>query len=166
MKYFSSTCSVVLMLALTSANPLCAQTATVIESISNKQAYTFSNASGFSIANNGPIIYDGPINQLTGSPCCASATITVNGVSTTITPSVFEADTGILPDTTGGNTLSSRLSEAVIPAPNGVDQIIVEYAVIVGGVTRIGVSDSYTLQEKVDGQSLSIFPQFQPSVFP
>ena len=166
MNHFSTSCSAILIFALASVSPLCAQTATVIESTTNKQAYTFSNASGFSIANNGPIVYDGPINQLTGSPCCTSATITVNGVSTTITPSVFEADTGISPDTNGGNTLSSRLSEAVIPAPNGVDQIIVEYAVIVGGVTRIGVSDSYTLQEKVDGQSLSIFPQFQPSVFP
>jgi hypothetical protein len=166
MNHFTSSCSAIVIFALVSASPLCAQTATVIESITSKQSYTFSNASGFSIANNGPIIYDGPINQLTGAPCCTSATITVNGVSTTITPSVFEADTGISPDTNGGNTLSHRLSEAVIPAPNGVDQIIVDYAVIVGGVTRIGVSDSYTLQEKVDGQSLSIFPQFQPSVFP
>jgi hypothetical protein len=166
MKHFFSRCSSFLLLAFINASPLCAQTATVIESKTSKQSYIFSNASGFSIANNGPIVYGGPINQLTGSPCCTSATITVNGVSTTITPSVFEADTGISPDTNGGNTLSPRLSEAVIPTQNGVDQIIVEYAVIVGGVTRIGVSDSYTLQEKVDGQSLSIFPQFQPSVFP
>ena len=143
-----------------------AQTATVIESTTSKQSYTFSSASGFSLANNGTMVYDGPLNQLTGSPCCISATLTVNGESILISPQVYERDTGLAAKTEGGNTLSTQLSEAVIPVRPGVNTIDWQYTVVIGGVTRVGRSDSFTIQEKVDGQSLSIFPQFQPSVFP
>lgn len=143
-----------------------AQTATVIESTTTKQSYTFANASGFSITNNGTMAYDGPLNQLTGSPCCSSATLTVDGESILISPQVFERDTELAAKEEGGNTLSTQLSEAVIPARPGVNNISLQYTVIVGGVTAVGRSDSFSTQEKVDGQSLSIFPQFQPSVFP
>ena len=154
------------LLASSAPAELCAQTATMIESTTNKQAYTFSNAAGFSIANNGTMLHDGPINQLTGSPCCASATLTVNGESIVITPATYEADSGLKAKTEGGNTLNSRLSEAVMPAVSGVNKMSVEYDVVIGGVTRVSRSDSYTVQEKVDSQSISIFPQFSPSVFP
>lgn len=143
-----------------------AQSASVIESTSRKQSYTFSNASGFSIANNGTMVYDGPLNQLTGSPCCSSATLTVNGESVTVTSAQFESDTGLSANHEGGNTLSSDLSKSTILARPEVNRIGLQYSVIVGGVTRVGVRDSYTKQEKVDSQSLSIFPQFSPSVFP
>ena len=156
------------LLLLISSAPaeLCAQTATMVESTTHKQAYTFSNAAGFSIANNATMLYDGPINQLTGSPCCTSATLTVNGESIVITPAVFEQDSGLKAKTEGGNTLSSRLSESVMPTVSGPNHLSLQYNVIVGGVMRVSRSDSYTLQEKVDGQSISIFPQFSPSVFP
>jgi hypothetical protein len=143
-----------------------AQTATVIESTTSKQSYTFANTSGFSITNNGTMAYNGPLNQLSGSPCCISATLTVNGESILISPQVYERDTGLVAKTEGGNTLSTQLSEAVIPVRPGVNNIALQYPVVIGGVTRVGRSDSFTIQEKVDGQSLSIFPQFQPSVFP
>lgn len=154
------------LLLLASVIEAHAQSATMITSQSDKQSYTFSNAAGFSITNNGSLEYGGPLNQLTGSPCCASATLTVNGQSTTISPALFEADTGLRARSEGGNTLSSQLSTAVMPADGSVDQRALQYLLIVGGPTRVGVSNSYTIQEKVDAQSLSIFPQFQPSVFP
>jgi hypothetical protein len=154
------------LLASSAPAELCAQTATMVESTTNKQAYTFSNAAGFSIANNGTMLHDGPINQLTGSPCCASATLTVNGESIVITPAVFEADSGLKARTEGGHTLSSSLVEAVIPAISGANHIRHHHNVTIGGVTRVSRSDSYTVQEKVDSQSISIFPQFSPSVFP
>jgi hypothetical protein len=143
-----------------------AQTATMVESTTNKLSYTFADASGFSIVNNGTLRYDGSLNQLAESPCCTSATITVDGVSTTITPRQYQQDTGFKAEAESGNTLSGRLSEAVIPAAQSVDRVEVDYAVIVGGVTKVGVSESYTVQEKIDAQTLSIFPQLQPSVFP
>jgi hypothetical protein len=112
------------------------------------------------------MVYDGPLNQLTGSPCCLSATLAVNGESVTVTPAQFESDTGLAANREGGNTLSSALSNSVIPPRPGVNQIGLQYSVIVGGVTRVATRDSYAKQEKVDSQSLSIFPQFSPSVFP
>lgn len=146
------------------AEPVQAQTATVVESTTKSLSYTFDNASGFSITNNGTMNYDGPLNQLTGSPCCSSATLTVNGQSTTISADEYEADTGLKAKTQGGMTLSSRLDESVIPSD--FDSVALQYLVILGGVTKIKSTDSLTMQEKVDGQSLSIFPQFKPSVFP
>jgi hypothetical protein len=143
-----------------------AQTATVIESTTSKQAYTFANASGFSITNNGTMVYDGPLNQLTGSPCCISANLTVNREAIKVNTNDFERDTGMKASRGGGNTLSAERSEAVIPATGSVMQIGLQYSVTVGGVTKVGTSDSNSLQEKVDAQSLSIFPQFNPSVFP
>lgn len=144
--------------------PVKAQIATVIDSSSKSLSYTFDNASGFSITNNGTMVYDGPLNQLTGSPCCSSATLTVNGQSTKISADDYEADTGLKAKTQGGMTLSSRLDESVIPSD--FDSVALQYLVILGGVTKIKSTDSLTMQEKVDGQSLSIFPQFRPSVFP
>lgn len=143
-----------------------AQTATVIESTTRSLVYTFDNASGFSITNNGTMVYDGPLNQLTGSPCCSSATLVVNGESVRISADNYEKDTGLKAKQQGGVTLSSRLEEARIPVNSELDEVGLQYLVITGGTTRIKASDSYTIQEKVDGQSLSIFPQFQPSVFP
>ena len=159
------------ILVLISSVPaeLCAQTATMIESVTNRQAYTFANASGFSFANNGPLLYDGPINQpinQTTGNCCMSATLIVNGESFTVTPATYEADTGLKVKTEGGTTLSSTLSSAVIPSTSGTNPASLQYDVTIGGVIRMSRSDSYTLQEKVDSQSISIFPQFSPSVFP
>lgn len=142
------------------------QTATVIESVSDKQTYTFSNASGFSITNNGTVSYDGPLNQIGQSPCCTSATLTVDGVSITVTPEIVQSETKVPAGPANGNTLSPDLVEAEIPVRPSVNQIGLQYDVVIGGVTRIGNSQSYTIQEKVDSQSLSIFPQFSPTVFP
>ncbi|MFM8524166.1 MAG: hypothetical protein ACKOCM_00850 [Cyanobacteriota bacterium] len=139
----------------------------MIDSVSSKQAYTFSNASGFFVSNNGSFPYDGPLNQLGGSPCCSSASLTVNGETFTISSATFESDTGIRPRLEGGNTHSNQLTSAILPpAGSSVGQMALEYRAVVGGPTRIGATNSYTLQEKVDGQSLSIFSQMQPSVFP
>lgn len=142
------------------------QTATVIESTASKQTYTFANASGFSITNNGTLSYDGPLNQIGSSPCCSSATLTVDGVSIIITPEIVQNDIKAPVGTPDGNTLSPKLSKSQMRIRPEVNQIGVQYDVVVGGVTRIGTSQSYTLQDKVDSQSLSIFPQFSPSVFP
>lgn len=144
----------------------CGQSATVVESNQRGTSYTFANSAGFSLANNGTLSYPGPLNQLTGSPCCLSATITVNGESTTITPSLFEADTGLKIQKQGGNTLSAQLSTAVMPAQSGPNRLALQYDVVVGGVSRVAVTSSSDLQDKVDEQSLSLFSQFQPSVFP
>lgn len=143
-----------------------AQTATVSETTTKSLSYTFDNASGFSITNNGTMRYQGPLNQLTGSPCCSSATLTVNGKDVVVSPSDYEKDTNKKPKTAGGNTLSSELSEAEIPVNSTIQEIGLQYLVITGGVTRISIKDFFQTQEKVDSQSLSIFPQFQPSVFP
>lgn len=143
-----------------------AQTATVVETNKRSTGYTFSNASGFSLANNGTLTYSDQLNQLVGSPCCMAATLTVNGDSITITPTVFEADTGLKAQKNGGQTLSSRLPSATMQPKQNVNQLRLQHDVVVGGVTRLAASASYTLQDKVDGQSLSLFSQFQPSVFP
>jgi len=142
------------------------QTATVTEITKHSQGYTYENSSGFSISNNGTLAYDAPLNQLTGSPCCISATLLVDGQSILVTPSTYESDTGLKANLQGGNTLNHDLVYSqIIPKP-GPSKISLQYDVVVGGVTRVGASSSYTLQEKVDGQSLSIFPKLQPSVFP
>ena len=77
----------------------------------------------------------------------------------------FERDTGISASRGEGNTLSAKLSDAQIKSNGTVNLIGVQYSVIVGGVTKIRASDSYTHQETVDSQALSIFPQISPSVF-
>lgn len=79
---------------------------------------------------------------------------------------MFEADTGLKALDKGGNTLSSQLVGAVIQPQPGLNQLSLQYDVVVGGVTRVATSDSFSVQNKVDGQSISIFSQFQPSVFP
>jgi hypothetical protein len=158
--------ALVLVLGVVFPLAAAAQTATVIESTSSKQAYTFSNSSGFSITNNGTMVYDGPLNQLTGAPCCNSATLTVNGESIKVSSDDFSRDTRLSPSQGEGNTLSSRLSDAVIPAKPTVNRIDLQYSITVGGVTRLSASESRSIQEKVDAQSFSIFPQFSPSVFP
>jgi hypothetical protein len=142
------------------------QSATVIETTKQSQSYTFSNAAGFSITNNGTLSYPGPLNQLTGSPCCSSATLNVDGQAIVVTPSTFEADTGLKANLVGGNTLSSQLANSTMNNSSGTNQLSIQYDVVIGGVTRVGASSSYSIQEKVDGQSMSIFPKFQPSVFP
>ena len=163
---FNACSCLAVSIVLLHAETVKAQTATVVESTTKSLSYTFDNASGFSITNNGTMVYDGPINQLTGSPCCSSATLTVNGKSTTISADDYEADTGLKAKKQGGMTLNSRLDESVIPMDSEIDKVGLQYLVILGGVTKIKSTDSITIQEKVDGQSLSIFPQFKPSVFP
>lgn len=148
------------------ASDVLGQSATVIETSKQTQSYTYSDAAGFSITNNGTLSYPGPLNQLTGSPCCISATLTVDGQAVVITPATFEADTGLKANQVGGITLSSQLSNSRMNPSPGPDQLTIQYDVVIGGATRVGASSSYSIQEKVDGQSLSIFPQFQPSVFP
>jgi hypothetical protein len=83
-----------------------------------------------------------------------------------VTPSTFEADTGLKANLVGGNTLSSQLANSTMNNSSGTNQLSIQYDVVIGGVTRVGASSSYSIQEKVDGQSMSIFPKFQPSVFP
>lgn len=142
------------------------QTATVIKSTTDSSSYTFSNLSGFSITNNGTITYDGPINQLTGSPCCAEAVLIVNDQTHVFDKERYKRDTGFDAKEEGGNTLSTELDRAaIIPAP-GESQIAVQYQINVGGVRGGKAAQSLTIQEKVDGQSMSIFPQFSPTVFP
>lgn len=143
-----------------------AQTATVTQTSKQSESYSYGNASGFSIANDGTLIYSGPLNQLNGSPCCIAATLTVDGQSVVVDASTYEADTGLKVNEAGGNTLSSELSTSQIKPQPGSNQFSLQYDVVIGGAQGVGASDSYSIQEKVDAQSLSIFPQFQPSVFP
>ena len=66
----------------------------------------------------------------------------------------------------GGNTLSTELGAATTTNNEGEDANIgLQYLVFVGGVTKVKLLESYTEQEKIDSQSLSIFPQYT-SVFP
>lgn len=142
-----------------------AQTATDIVSTRSSLSYTFDNASGFSISNNGTMDYKGPLNQLKGSPCCTSAILSSMGQDVEISSEDYEADTGLKAQKKGGNTLSARLKSASISMDEEIDQVGLQYLVFTGGTTRIKRLESYTEQEKVDGQSLSIFPQYT-SVFP
>lgn len=142
-----------------------AQTATDIVSTRSSLSYTFDNASGFSITNNGTMDYKGPLNQLKGSPCCTSALLSSMGQDIEISSEDYEADTGLKAQKKGGNTLSAMLKSASIPVDEEIDQVGLQYLVFIGGTTRIEKLESYTEQEKVDAQSLSIFPQYT-SVFP
>lgn len=164
MKPLIATTLAIATLAINAASS--AQTATVIESVTEKQAYTFSNASGFSITNNGTIRYNGPINSIGESPCCTSAILAVDDINITVTPSSVVKDTKVVSNSGQGNTLSRELEKAEMPVAPGANNLGLQYDVVLGGVTRTKASSSYTIQEKVDSQSLSIFPQFQPSVFP
>ena len=148
-----------------------AQTSTDMVSTRSSLSYTFDNASGFSITNNGTLNYLGALNQSKGSPCCASARLTAigprqgrMGQTTRISEDNYWLDTRMRAKREGGNTLSSELDTATLPvdddSDNDSDNVGLQYLVFGGGVTRIKILESYTEQEKVDSQSLSIFPQY------
>lgn len=169
MERCSSVINAISLLAIVSAaflpNHVFAQTATDVVSTRDSLSYTFDNASGFSISNNGTLNYQGPLNQLKGSPCCTSAVLTSMGQDVKISAKDYEADTGLKAKRDGGSTLSARLRSATFPMDEKIDEVGLQYLIFVGGTTRIKTLKSYTEKEKVDGQSLSIFPQYT-SVFP
>ena len=143
-----------------------AQTATDMVSTRKSLSYTFDNASGFSITNNGTLSYQGPLNQSTGSPCCISANLYAEGEYIRVSQDNYWLDTRQRSKREGGNTLSTELGAATTTNNEGEDANIgLQYLVFVGGVTKVKLLESYTEQEKVDSQSLSIFPQYT-SVFP
>lgn len=151
---------------LRSTPPARAQSALVTASESSTRGFTASNSSGFSFSANGTFQYTGPLNVRRELPMAGSTTLEFDG--RTITVSAEDAlIRGRMPAARGpANTLSGELSTGVVPATGGPQVVSIGYSLIVPAITSVSGSNGITSFEQVDGQSLSVFPSFSPSVFP
>lgn len=151
---------------LFSAADVKAQSATVVESTSSGRGFTASNSSGMSFNANGTFLYDGPLNALQELPYRAALTLGYDGQQITVSADDVLIQTR-MPNSLGpGVTLSSDIVQGELPIKTEPQLIQIGYGQILPAITRVSGSNSTTRFELMDGQSLSIFPSFSPSVFP
>lgn len=146
--------------------PTLAQSALVAASESSSRGFTASNSSGFGFSANGTFLYTGPLNVRRELPMAGSTTLEFDGRTITVS-----ADDALIrsrmPAPRGpANTLSGELSTGVVPATGAPQVVSIGYSVIVPAITSVSGSNGSASFEQVDGQSLSVFPSFSPSVFP
>ena len=124
--------SQLLMFAVASLTSSTAFSQTATETVNTRKSlsYTFDNATGFSISNNGTLNYKGPLNEATKSTCCSNATLSALGQTINITSDEYEKDTGFRSNSKSGTTLSSRLSEATIDIGGQTESVGLEYTML------------------------------------
>lgn len=142
-----------------------AQSAIVSTSTTNSRGFTATGSSGFSFHNNGTFDYDGPLNTLRPMPMRSPLTLEYDSRTITVTPEDALIRQRMPQPQGSANTLSPELQQGVIPVTGGPQDVQLGYGLILPGITRVKGSNSFTRIEQVDGQSMSVFPSFSPSVF-
>ena len=142
-----------------------AQTSTVTDIVSTNVNSTFFNGSGFSITNNGSrLIYDGPLNSITDQSVNPILQITING-ETLINGVPAGVRESIPNGTVRVNTLSPQLENARLDVGSANGSVSLGIGGLLPTYTAAGGSILTRRTETADGQTFSIFPNLQPSVF-
>jgi hypothetical protein len=155
----------ILTFCCTAGLPVSAQTSTVTDVVSTNVNATFFNGSGFSIANNGSRLnYDGPLNSVSDQSVNPTVQLTING-ETLINGVPVGVAESIPNGTVRVNTLSPQLENARLVVGGSNDSVSLSIGGIVPAYTAAGGSILRRRTETADGQTFSIFPSLQPSVF-
>jgi hypothetical protein len=144
-----------------SAWPARAQWASATQISKDTLRASFNNGSGFKVSNDGTTLYSGPLNEVSQGQVPPTLTLTLNGqeVVNGVVPGLAEA----LPASAAYPRLSPELEQAGVKVgPNtsintsvgGTLPLVVE-----AGATQLQLS-----LESVDGQSLSVYSPFRPSL--
>ena len=145
--------------------PVAAQTSTVTDVVSTSVNTTFFNGSGFSITNNGSRLnYDGPLNSISNESGIPTVQVTING-ETLINGVPSGVSESIPNGTIRVNTLSPMLEAATLDISGSRGSVSLGIGGIVPAYTAAGGSILTRSTETADGQTFSIFPSLQPSVF-
>ena len=142
-----------------------AQTSTVTDVVSTSFNSTFFNGSGLSITNNGSrLIYDGPLNSVSDQSVNPTLQVTINGENL-----INGVPAGVAESLPGGilrvNTLSPQLEKAKLEIPSAKESVSLGIGGTVASYTEAGGSIFNRRSEIGKEQTLSIFPNLQPSVF-
>jgi hypothetical protein len=145
--------------------PVQAQTSTVTDIVSTNVNSTFFNGSGFSITNNGSrLTYDGALNSISNQSINPTLQVTINGESL-----INGVPTGVAESIPSGtvriNTLSPQLENARLDIGSSNGSVSLGIGGLVPTYTAAGGSILVRRTETADGQTFSIFPSLQPSVF-
>lgn len=155
--------AVLLSLCFDATGEALAQSATVteIQAISNN--ITSVNGGGFSIVNDGSLIYGGPLNAITTLAEVTGARVVLNDV---VLLDGVPAEVQALVDngSARSNALSPELVQARIDV-SGRDKVMLGIGGRLPMPTAIGGSIESLRTVQVSGESFSVFPDFLPSVF-
>ena len=144
---------------------MAAQTSTVTDVVSTNVNTTFFNGSGFSITNNGSRLnYDGPLNSISNESVNPTVQVTING-ETLINGVPGGVSESIPNGTVRVNTLSPQLEAATLEIGGSSGSVSLGIGGTVPAYTAAGGSILTRRTETADGQTFSIFPSLQPSVF-
>lgn len=151
---------------LGSGLPVRAQSASMLESIGSSRTITNANSSGFGFSSNGTFAYDGPINAL--GVLQSQTSLKLEYDNRTI---LVHYDDALIrqrmdPARYPSSSLSGELSRGQVVQAAPGQPVELGYSQSIPAITRLGASNSITRFEQVDGQSLSVFPSFSPTVFP
>ena len=144
---------------------MAAQTSTVTDIVSTTVNTTFFSGSGFSITNNGSQLnYSGPLNSISNESVNPTVQVTING-ETLINGVPSGVSESIPNGTIRVNTLSPMLEAATLDISGSGGSVSLGIGGIVPAYTAAGGSIQTRRTETADGQTFSIFPSLQPSVF-
>jgi len=145
--------------------PVAAQTSTVTDVVSTTVNSTFFNGAGFSITNNGSRLnYDGPLNAISNESGIPTVQVTING-ETLINGVPGGVAESIPNETIRVNSLSPQLEAATLEISGSKGSVSLQIGGTVPTYTAAGGAILTRRTETADGQTLSIFPSLQPSVF-
>ena len=145
--------------------PVKAQTSTATDVVSTNVNTTFFSGSGFSITNNGSRLnYDGPLNSISYESGIPTVQVTING-QTLINGVPGGVSDSIPNGTIRVNTLSPQLETATLDIGGSRGSVSLGIGGLVPAYTAAGGSILSRQTETADGQTFSIFPSLQPSVF-
>ena len=145
--------------------PVTAQTSTVTDVVSTTVNTTFFNGSGFSITNNGSQLnYSGPLNAISNESGIPTVQVTING-ETLINGVPGGVSESIPNGTIQVNTLSPQLENARLDIGGSNRSVSLQIGGTIPTYTAAGGSILTRRTETADGQTFSIFPSLQPSVF-
>ena len=144
---------------------MAAQTSTVTDVVSTNVNTTFFNGSGFSITNNGSRLnYSGPLNAISNESGIPTVQVTINGES--LINGVPGGVSESIPNgTIRVNTLSPQLENARLDIGGSNGSVSLQIGGTIPTYTAAGGSILTRRTETADGQTFSIFPSLQPSVF-
>lgn len=140
-----------------------AQSATVSEIQAVSSNITTVNGGGFSIVNDGSLIYGGPLNAITPLAEVTGARVVLNDV---VLLDGVPAEVQALVD--NGSARSNGLSPELVQARidvSGRDTVMLGIGGRLPMPTALGGSIETLRTVQVSGESLSVFPDFLPSVF-
>lgn len=141
--------------------PALAQWASATQISRGSLQATYANGSGFSVFTTGDVNYSGPLNVVSEGQVPPTLNISLNGSEVVNGVVVGIAET--LPPSAAYPRLSPELGQAELPVgdnsviKNGLGETLPL-------VVEAGVSQMQLSLESVDGQSLSVYPAFRPSL--